>query len=235
MVAKLCHRCRGSRVETEDQTITCVALECGPCFPCREREIIRQKIEQLEEEIAKLKAKHYALGNRMNAIHDPFIHKFPPEIGSYIFRLCFPILYFEDIRLWAKATTYTRALRLGAVCRKWRQLAWTTPDLWDTLYLTIQPSMKRSLAESLPGLLHEWLSRSGIRPLTIFFRYLVSSEESDYSPSDAEFSDKSTVDTLESTTDLVIDVINLHLGRWRNLHLDVGASCGNKDRVQHLL
>ena len=83
--------------------------------------------------------------------------------------------------------------------------------------------MKRSLAESLPGLLHEWLSRSGIRPLTIFFRYLVSSEESDYSPSDAEFSDESTVDTLESTTDLVIDVINLHSGRWRNLHLDVGA------------
>ena len=120
--------------------------------------------------------------------------------------------------------TYTKALRVGAVCRMWRQLAWITPDLWDTLCLTIQPSMKRSLAESLPGLLHEWLNRSGIRSLNIFFRYFGSEEESDYSPSDKEFSDESTASTLESATDLVIEAINLHSGRWRNLHLNMGAA-----------
>jgi hypothetical protein len=218
----LCSRCKG--VNAEDRQVACTMVEGGPCSACKEREVIREKIEQLEEEIAKLKAKHHALGNTMNAIHDPFIHKFPPEIGSYIFRLSLPTLNFEDIRLWTEAMTYTRALRLGAVCRKWRQLAWTTPDLWDTLYLTIRQSMKRSVAESFPGLLREWLSRSGIRPLTIFFRYFGSSEESDYSPSDDEFSDESTADTLESTTDLVIEVINLHSGRWRNLHLHVGAA-----------
>ena len=218
----LCNRCKGGNAE--DQPVACTMLEGGSCSACREREVIREQIKQLEGEIAKLKAKHHALGSRMNAIHDPFIHKFPPEIGSYIFRLCLPTLYFEDIRLWTEATTYTRALRLGAVCRKWRQLAWTTPDLWDTLYLTIQPSTKRSLVKLLPGLLHEWLSRSGIRPLTIFFRYFGSSEESDYSPSDDEFSDESTANALESVTDLVIEVINLHSGRWRNLHLDVGAA-----------
>ena len=85
----LCSRCKG--VNAEDQPVACTMVEGGPCSACKEREAIREKIEQLEEEIAKLKAKHYALGNRMNAIHDPFIHKFPPEIGSYIFRLCFPI------------------------------------------------------------------------------------------------------------------------------------------------
>ena len=33
----------------------------------------------------------------MNTIHDPFIHKFPPEIGSHIFRLCLPTLHFEGV------------------------------------------------------------------------------------------------------------------------------------------
>ena len=216
MVAKLCHRCRGSRVETEDQTITCVALECGPCFPCREREIIRQKIEQLEEEITKLKAKHSALGSRANEIHDPFIHKLPPEIGFHIFRLSLPTLDFEDFHLWDKAAAFTRVLRLGAVCRKWRELAWATPDLWDTLYVRISPLQGHALVQWLPGLVLQWLSRSGMLPLTIFFSYSERSEESDsYDSSDES--------TLEPVADLVIEVINLHSGRWQNLHLDVGG------------
>jgi len=216
MVVKLCHRCRASQVKTEDQTITCVALEGGPCFPCRERKVIQEKIEQLEEEIIKLKAKDRALGSRANEIHDPFIHKLPPEIGFHIFRLSLPTLDFEDFHLWDKAAAFTRVLRLGAVCRKWRELAWATPDLWDTLYVRISPSQEHALVQWLPGLLREWLSRSGMRPLTIFFSYSGRSEESDsYDSSDES--------TLEPVADLVIQVINLHSGRWQNLHLDVRA------------
>ena len=165
----LCSCCEG--VDTEDQPVACTMLEGGPCSACEEREAIRNKIEQLEEEITKLKEKHHALGGRMNAIHDPFIRKFPPEISSYIFRLSLPKLNFEDeyIDIWNEAATFTGVLILGAVCRKWRQLAWTTPDLWDTLCLAIKPSTKRCLAESLPGLLREWLNQSGMCPLTIFF------------------------------------------------------------------
>jgi len=223
-MALLCSRCRGSGVEAEEQTITCVVLEGGPCSPCKEREVIRGQIEQLEEEITKLKAKHHARGGGMNAIHDPFIHKLPPEIGSHIFCLFLPTLDFEDFDLWNKAATFTRVMRLGAVCRKWRQLAWTTPDLWDTIFLKIKPSTSRSLAESLPGLLREWLSRSGLRPLTIFFQHFGCSEESDYSPSNDEFSDESAANTLESATGMVIEIINLYSGRWQSLHLDVGAA-----------
>jgi hypothetical protein len=159
----------------------------------------------------------------MNTIHDPFIHKLPPEIGSHIFRLCLPTLDFEDFHLWNEAAAFTRVLRLGAVCQKWRQLAWATPDLWDTLYLRIPSWIKHPLVQWLPGLLREWLCRSGMRPLTIFFRYVGCSEESDYSPPYDEYSDESTVMSLEPAADSVIEVINLHSGRWRNLHLDVSA------------
>jgi hypothetical protein len=194
-------------------------LKGGPCSACKEGAYIQDQIKQLEEEIIKLKAKQleHALGSRMNTIHDPFIHKLPPEISSHIFRLCLPTLDFDDFDLWTEAATSTRVLRLGAVCRKWRHLAWATPNLWDTLYLTIHPSTERSLAESLPDLLHEWLSRSGMRPLTIFFRHFRCSDSPSY------FSNESTVKTLDSAADLVIEVINLHSGRWRNLHLDVDA------------
>jgi hypothetical protein len=92
---RLCSRCKGGNAE--DQPVACTMLEGGPCSACKEREAIREQIEQLEEEITKLKAKHHALGSRMNEIHDPFIHKLPPEIGSHIFRLCLPTLDFEDI------------------------------------------------------------------------------------------------------------------------------------------
>jgi len=183
-----------------------------------------EKIEQLEEEITKLERETPRAGSKANEIHDPFIHKLPPEIGSHIFYLSLPTVDFEDILLWKKAAAFTRVLRLGAVCQKWPQLAWATPELWDTLYLTIPPSMKRFLFEGLPGLLHEWLSRSGMRPLTVFFRYFRCSQESDDSASDDEFSDESTTITLEPVADLVIEVINLHSGRWRKLHLDVSPN-----------
>ena len=218
---RLCSRCKGDNAE--DQPVVCTMLEGGPCSACKEREAIREKIKQLEEEITQLKAKHHSLGSKMNASHDPFIHKLPPEIGSYIFRLFLPTLDFEDNYIWPEPATYTRVLTLGAICRKWRQLAWTTPDLWDTIYLTIRPSMKRSLAKSLPGLLRAWLSRSGIRPLTILFYHSRCSEESEDSPSHDDSSDESTAESLASVTDLVIEVINLHSDRWQNLHVHVSA------------
>ena len=212
---RLCSRCKGANAE--DQPVACTMLEGGPCSACKEREAIREQIKQLEEEITNLKAKHHALESRMNAIHDPFIHKLPPEIGSHIFYLCFPTLDFEDIQLWREAATFTRVLKLGAVCRKWRQLGWATPLLWDTLHVRISPSMTRSVAESLPGLLREWLGRSGIRPLTIFFHYYGRAEGIySYDPPHESI-------LLESAADLAMEVINLYSGRWRNLHLHVAA------------
>ena len=131
----------------------------------------------------------------MNSIHDPFIHKFPPEIGSYIFRLCLPTLDFGELYPWPKRREVTGILRLGGVCQKWRQLAWATPNLWEMLYLDIEPD-----------LIEEWLGRSGVLPLTIFF-----------------VNDYSGRPEIEFAITRIIEVMNLHSGRWRNLYLDVGA------------
>jgi hypothetical protein len=200
----LCSRCRG--FDAEDLPVACTVLEGGPCSACEERSDIRSQIKRLEEEIIKLKEKHYALGTTMNAIHDPFIHKLPPEIGSHILRLCLPTLDFGLPHPWPQPEEVTGALRLGAVCRKWRQLAWATPNLWEMLYLDTGPWTTNSLASSLPGLIEAWLARSGVLPLAIFFL--------DYPSRRSE---------IKFVIPRIVEIINLHSGRWRNLFLNVDA------------
>jgi hypothetical protein len=199
----LCSRCRG--FDAKDLPVACTLLEGGPCSACKKGADIRGQIKRLEEEIIKLREKHYALRATINSNHEPFIHKLPPEIGSYIFRLCLPTLDFGESSPWPERKEVTGALRLGAVCRKWRQLAWATPNLWEMLYVYIGPTTTNSIAQASPGLIEAWLGRSGVLPLTIFF-----------------INDYSGRSEIEFTIPRIIEVINLHSGRWRNLFLDVG-------------
>ncbi|KIM36372.1 hypothetical protein M413DRAFT_292316 [Hebeloma cylindrosporum] len=208
MVA-LCSHCGG--FGPEDQLITCAAFEGGQCSPCRERAAIRDQIK-------RLKATHDAIGTVMNAVHDPFIHKLPPEIGSRIFHLSLSTLTLEgrhgahpDSHIWAWP------LKLGSVCRKWRQLAWATPQLWTIVCVGIKYLTTRYIAESLPGLLREWLSRSGALPLTIYFH-----ETWNRFGSRVDL-DVKTRNALEVATGSAIDIINLHSGRWRFLHVTGSA------------
>ena len=186
-------------------------LEGGACSSCKERAVIRSQVKRLEEEIIKLKEKHHTLWATMNSIHDPFIHKFPPEISIYIFYFCLPTLDFGLLHPWPQPKEMTGALKLGGICRKWRQLAWVTLNLWEMLYVHIAWVTTNSLAMSLPGLIKEWLDRSGVLPLTIF---LVN----DY-PRQSE---------IKFAISQIIDVINLHSGQWQNLFLDVNANISER-------
>ena len=56
-------------------------------------------------------------------------------------------------------------LLLGKICRKWRQIAWSTPSLWSRLSIYHQHVMSETHAE----LAIEWLNRSGMLPLVIEF------------------------------------------------------------------
>jgi len=113
----------------------------------------------------KSKAKQDTFGTTRNAVHDPFTYKFPPEIASRILQLSLPTLNngeHEQNALHEQwRAEWATPLTLGSVYRQWRQLTWATPHLCTALYLKIYPFMMSPTAELLPGLLHEWLGRSG--------------------------------------------------------------------------
>jgi hypothetical protein len=232
-MVQLCDYCGGGG--TGDPPVTCTMVEGDPCAACSESRAIYLQIRQLEEDIATLKAKRRVLATTINANHDPFIHRLPPEIGSHIFRLCTPSLNspiwdpcMPRIETWnfrSLIKGWNMPLKLGAVCRKWRQLAWATPNLWVAPLLKINSWTPLSLVKLLPDLLREWLGRSGLLPLTIFFHHTGYSEI----PADTSFAyplklaEETRVETLKTATDLVIEVIDLYWGRFEKLHLNLVA------------
>jgi hypothetical protein len=149
-------------------------------------------MSELEIRIKKIHIRRRALRTTMNENHDPLIHRFPPEIASHIFTQYSPpnasSNEFYKISL----------LYLGAVCQKWRQLAWATPELWTSLYV----SCGKKHNDDLPQLVTEWLERSASLPLTI--RY---------------------VDRwgLISDGDEIIDILNKHSARWHDMHFEIPA------------
>lgn len=59
-------------------------------------------------------------------------------------------------------------LLLGSICRRWRDVVWTTPQLWRTIHLEAPMGRYRA---SHSHLLEEWLLRSRLLPLSIFLKF----------------------------------------------------------------
>jgi len=120
-------------------------------------------MKELQDSIEKIQIKRRALRTVMN--HDPLIHKFPPEIASRVFIQYAPTSDFFS------ENSKNCPLYLGAVCQKWRQLAWATPQLWSSLRIGRRSDWYafRRNSEDLPQLVTEWLERSSSLPLAIDF------------------------------------------------------------------
>ena len=95
-------------------------------------------------------------------------------------------------------------LYLGAVCQKWRQLAWATPNLWTSLHIAPFKKYPQNL-RYLPQLVEEWLERSASLPLTIRLK------------------DRRGWDAWLYRNDEVINILNKHLERWHDMHFSIPA------------
>jgi len=177
----------------------CVVFDNQPCAACTEDIELEKELRELERLIEKLQSRRRALRTVMNENHDHLIHKFPPEIASRIFIQYAPrsmSRYKED---------RSTPLRLGAVCRKWRQLAWATPQLWSSLVVEVE-----ALGEHPLQLISEWLERSGSLPLTIRFIHLSAKQAHGVYPE-------------------VTNILNKHSARWYDMYLDIPV-----DHLHHL-
>ncbi|KII92012.1 hypothetical protein PLICRDRAFT_457917 [Plicaturopsis crispa FD-325 SS-3] len=80
----------------------------------------------------------------------------PPEVLSMIFIHCLP----EDVEL--RPNVDRAPLLLGSVCRRWRSIALSTPELWSSISVEVTEG-------SLPQI-QNWIPRSGGLPTSMALR-----------------------------------------------------------------
>ena len=207
----LCSQCNIKVFRPEE----CIVSNGGPCDACAKDIELEKEIKKLELEIQKINSMRRRLRTAMNANHDPFIHKFPFEIVSHIFIQCAPPSACFD------KGDRASALYLGAVCQKWRQLAWATSGLWNSLYFKISKHWPEQCEKEkyLPQLVAEWLERSSGRPLTI------------------RFEDRSGwPDLYEEYRQEIINTLNKHSASWQDMQFglqahDLHRLCGSSQEI----
>ena len=137
----------------------------------------------------------------LNARRDPFILKFPPEISSLIFLLSMDTQSHDDL---GKLPT---PFLLGSVCRGWRLLARSTPELWSTVSFRLGKPPRKPEGLSQLQAVSGWLQLSGDVSLTLHvFKYWGADSIS------------------QEGCGPVIDILNQHSERWEKILLYIPAS-----------
>ncbi|KAK7035836.1 F-box domain-containing protein [Favolaschia claudopus] len=114
---------------------------------------LETQIADLEHALAGRKLEQLTVKKRLDAVKYPVL-TLPNEIVSEILIHCLPP-YPECPPLVGPSSP----IPLTHICRKWRQIALTTPQLWRAVLLHTQ-----DLPSDLSGI---WLSRSGSCPISI--------------------------------------------------------------------
>jgi len=177
----------------------CTVLDDKPCAACAEDTELEKEKKELEIRIEEIDLRRRALRTVMNENHDRLIPRFPLEIASHIF-----IQYAPPSALLDKDDRGT-PLYLGAVCQKWRQLAWATPQLWTSLFIGFCGRGRYNCSNGfdLPQLIGGWLERSASLPLTIGF-------------DGSELVHRDSVVYHE-----VINILNKQSAKWYDMHFNL--------------
>ncbi|KAF5309422.1 hypothetical protein D9619_012354 [Psilocybe cf. subviscida] len=148
------------------------SLQCGAgssCGDCQELSDIDKEVEKAENMARQAKTRRSDLLARVNSRRDALTSKLPVEIVCYIFEV-YVQLHQEDtnIRDIARPRFFapihrSGPLRLGAICRNWRSIAWAHSRLWKTLVIAISSPGH----DAGPIMVEEWLQRTGEQQLEV--------------------------------------------------------------------
>ncbi|KIM37075.1 hypothetical protein M413DRAFT_31225 [Hebeloma cylindrosporum] len=164
--------------------ITSVALTCDMC----------RDYEQLEDQINQLLEKRHQLKACISLYHrKEIMQKIPPEVLANIFQ------FFVS----SDCESHCNPLFLGAICRRWRAIAWSAPRLWCSIAINVN----RGSHGDEVRLIRDWLSRSGQLPLSI---RITMNPNYELLP--------------EAVISAVIEGVNEYADRWRVLDIQVPPS-----------
>jgi hypothetical protein len=160
------------------------------CSFCRQLKDVDDQLLTAQALVANLLRIRQLVATQINSTHNQDLFcRMPNEVLGHIFEDC--------------GSSY--ALHIGAVCRKWRRIARSTPRLWTIINIRLVhdiPSLNSTLIFA-----QEWLDRSGQLPLTI---HVTASPSNDV--------------TLQmSAMEAVIELINEYAHRWQDLQLRMPA------------
>src|SRR6188768_1521039 len=191
-------------------------LRCGisdvgeRCSPCLRLQEVQSKIRECKELLNKLYIQEAQTKSSVNAVHDPIIRNLPLELVSNILTLCNPSPVENDEEIGssppsAPLSTRRYQFSLGTVCKTWRNIVRSTPQLWTNIYIRF-PTRGGELEQEEFLLLS--LRLSGSLPLHIQVWL-----PPDYGPSEGEHIMLSSL----------VEMLNDHSERWKTLDLHVTA------------
>ncbi|KAG5641629.1 hypothetical protein DXG03_004565 [Asterophora parasitica] len=151
---------------------------------------LESEIARVEALLAKLVQKRVPLKRKINRRFASML-SLPVELCSEIFSTCFPPTWETE--------GASSPLLLGQVCTAWRNLAWSMPWLWNTVFLS---STRPTSAHA--QLLEEWIARSANLPLSIHLKLKI---------------DNAAVSMRNVTH--IMDTVARCSKRWRTINFDV--------------
>ena len=141
-------------------------------------EAIDKKLSAHLEELNKFLLIRMEVKECLNQHHDPFTRHLPVEITSHIFAI-YTENFNSDFDFQHPIIEHGGPLLLGAVSKSWRKIAFSTPNLWNTVNILI-PS-----THHLPTkveLTKQWLHRSRQLPLYLSLIYRISNDRVEPEP-----------------------------------------------------
>ncbi|PPQ74569.1 hypothetical protein CVT26_007818 [Gymnopilus dilepis] len=157
------------------------------CRSCISLEQLEMRITETKILLADLFSQRREARHLFNKNHPTIVDRMPVEVASAIFEA-----YAQE----------SSPLVLGAVCRSWRRIAWSTPRVWAILTVNVE----RLTTEAMFDIARDWLLRSDRSLLSLRFRRGNS----------ANLSFKYLGPFLE--------MVNQHSPRWFSLDLSLPSS-----------
>uniref|UniRef100_A0A8H8CIC7 F-box domain-containing protein n=1 Tax=Psilocybe cubensis TaxID=181762 RepID=A0A8H8CIC7_PSICU len=192
--------------------------------------LLEALIGKAQKDLHELLNRHRALRESKNMVHEPIIHQLPPEVSAMIFQLALPNPRKGSRPGLQVTRPVTTPFTFGAVCKTWRNVAWSSPYLWSQIPINIGPIIENNT--SYFDVVKGWFDRTGGLPLTI---YVYSKRQVSDQTRFLSYHAHATSHDLKPLATL----INKHLYQCRELEIDCSGTVlphlrGNAPILQNL-